>query len=397
MPETQVENIVFILDASRSMYRRDYNPNRLEAAKEAILSFIRARRAEDAKSSFSLVIFGKEIKEIIKLSDYSDEDVFRSYFEEITPAGNSKISDAIGIAIKIHIEDIRVVGAKVPKIILISDGKLTNSKVTPTKMAQIANGLEIRIDTIRLGEVEHFNIMKRISELSDGRYFYCNDAANVSLSGRELGESNKGKKYQKSKNFTTILEKIAVPLKTISELNQEAEDVVARIRGTASFKKCGICFAEEDPITKAPFSIAGRYCPNCGKGYHIHCMSQWANNDKDSNGRVTRCPHCFYLIKIPSDVQQVTKIRDDIKRERESYSTDTTGPAQFFAKTYTAIDLGDSAIYSACPVCNSIFEEDEKVVKCGNPECNAIYHMDCFESYDGKPCKTCGQKMSRSF
>ena len=398
MPETQVENIVFILDASRSMYRRDYNPNRLEASKEAILAFIRARRAEDTKSSFSLVVFGKEIKEVIKLTDYSDEEMFRANFEDLKPAGNSKISDAIGIAIKIHIEDIRIVGAKVPKILLISDGKLSDSKVTPTKMAQIACGLEIKIDTIRLGEVEHFNIMKRVSELTEGRYFYCNDAPSVLLSGREMGESNKGKKYQKSKNLSAILEKIAVPLKTISELNQDSVDVVARIRGTVSFKKCGICFAEEDPITKAPFSIAGRYCPNCGKGYHIHCMSMWAGNDKDSNGRVTRCPHCFYLIKIPSDIQQVTKIRDDIKRDRASYSNEETGPSQYYAKKYIAQDLGDSAVYSACPVCNSIFEEKEDVIKCGNPECNAIYHLDCFETLNNNPsCKSCGKKMSRSF
>ncbi|MCP4760854.1 MAG: VWA domain-containing protein [archaeon] len=396
MPETQIENICFVLDASRSMYRRDYNPNRFEACKKAIIELIRNRREDDTNSGFALIIVGKETKSIINFSEYSDVNKFEEGLNSIEIGGASRISDGLGLAIKLHISDIRKAGAKVPKILLISDGKLTKSGTTPTKMAAIAQGLEIKIDTIRLGEVEHFNIMKRVSELTEGRYHYCNDADSLISSAVEIAESNKGKKYQKSKNFTNILEKIADPLRTEAEMNIDSREIVARIRGTAEYKKCGICFQENDPTTNVTFNISGRYCPNCGQGFHIHCFAKWAEHDKDSNGRVSRCPHCFYLIKIPGEVQQVARIRENIQREKKSASYDEK-TSKFEVSLHFAKDLGDAAIYTACPVCNTIFDEDEEVIRCGNPECNGIYHTDCYKSINNKSCKICGKKLVKSF
>ncbi|MBD3350174.1 MAG: VWA domain-containing protein [Candidatus Lokiarchaeota archaeon] len=397
MPETQVENICIVLDCSRSMFRHDYDPNRFEVCKEAIINLIRTRRSEDQKTGFALITVGKDVKKNIGFSDYTDPSMLHDHFDNnVLLGGPSKISDGIGIAIKMHIEAIRIAGAKVPKIVVFSDGNFTPTKVEPAKMAEIAKGLEIKIDTIRLGEMEHFNILKRISELTNGTYYYCNSINDVLSAAITIAESNKGKKYQKSKSFTKILEKIAVPLKTIAELKKDASDIVARIRGTASFKKCGICFQEQDPITKAPFNISGRYCPNCGQGFHIHCMSQWAQNNEDSGGTVTRCPHCFYLVKIPSEVQQAARIKKDLDRERKSKRS-YGGSDQYYAKKYIAKNLGDAAIYSACPVCNTIFDENEEVIKCGNPKCNAIYHLDCIGEVENKPCKICGKKIVRSF
>lgn len=379
------------------MFRHDYTPNRLELCKEAIINLVRVRRAEDEKTGFGLITVGTEIKELLGFDDFCDATSMEAILEdEIMFGGDSKVSDGIGVAIKMHIEDIRRSGAKVPKILVISDGKFSKTKVQPTKMAEIAKGLEIKIDSIRLGEVEHFNMLKRITELTEGKHFYCNDRNDVLTAAVTIAESNKGKKYQKSKNFGKILEKVAVELKTISELEQDAAEIAARIRGTASYKKCGICFKEEDPMTKSGFQISGRFCPNCGQGYHIHCMSLWASNDKDSTGTVVRCPHCFYLIKIPSEIQQAAKIREDIQRDAKMEGSRSETQA-FFAKKYIAKTLGDTAVYSACPVCNTIFDEEEEVVKCGNPECNAIYHLDCSQQVANQPCKVCGKKMTMNF
>jgi len=395
VPEFQVENICFVLDCSRSMYRRDYNPNRFEVCKEAIVNLVRTRRAEDPKTGYALIIFGPEVKKIIDFQDYCDAETIQETLNDLEIGGSSKLSDGIGLAIKAHIEELRKAGAKVPKIVVLSDGKLTKSKVGPSKMAEIAKGLEIKIDTIRLGEVEHFNILKRISELTEGKYYYCHNANDVLTTAITIAESNKGKKYQKTKNYGKILEKIAAPLLTLGELDQSAADIAARIRGTASFKKCGICFQDKDPVTKIGFNISGRYCPNCGQGFHIHCISQWASNDPDSPGTIARCPHCFYLIKIPPEIQQVAKIREDLKRTvRDS---DYEKERAFYARKYIAYELGDTALYNACPICNTIFDENEEVIKCGNPECNAVYHIDCAESIFNKPCKICGHKILRSF
>jgi hypothetical protein len=396
MPEFETQNIAIVLDASRSMFRKDYTPNRFEACKQAIVSLIRSRTIEDQKSGFALIIAGKEVKTVTDFGETGDADSVEAYLNDLEVGGSSKVTDGIGLAIKLHIEDIRKAGAKIPKILVFSDGKLTPTKAQPTKIAEIAHGLEIKIDTVRLGEVEHFNMLKRVSELTEGKHYYCHDTPALLLSAKEIADSNKGKKYQKSKNYTNILEKIAVSLKTESELSMEAADIAERIRGNKEYKKCGICFIEQDPVTKAEFRLSGRYCPNCGKGYHIHCMAQWAKNDKESNGRVCRCPHCFYLLKVEGEVQQAQKIRDDFKRTT-AVEQSMSSSSQYYAKQYVAKELGDTALYSACPVCNTIFDENEQVIKCGNPECNVIYHLDCFEQVNNNPCKTCGKKMVRSF
>jgi len=377
------------------MYRRDYNPNRFEVCKEAIVNLVRTRRSDDQKTSFALITFGTDIKTVLNFHDYCDAETMQSILSDVELGGNSKLADALGMAIKLHIEELRKAGAKVPKILVLSDGNITKSSVEPSKMAEIAKGLEIKIDTIRLGEVEHFNILKRISELSDGKYYYCPMVNDVLSTAIIIAESNKGKRYQKTKNYGKILEKIAAPLMTLGELDKNAADIAARIRGTASFKKCGICFQDKDPVTQIGFNISGRYCPNCGQGFHIHCLSGWASNDPDNTGNIARCPHCFYLLKIPSEIQQVTKIREDFKRTIKE--SDLSKDRVFYARKYIAYELGDTAIYNACPVCNTIFDENEEVIKCGNPECNAVYHIDCAKSVYNNPCKICGYKVGNPF
>ena len=69
----------------------------------------------------------------------------------------------------------------------------------------------------------------------------------------------------------------------------------------------------------------------------------------------------------------------------------------FNVKPQIAKTLGESALYSACPVCSGIFDEDDQVVKCGNPDCNAIYHLPHFEKLPGHECKICGTKLIRLF
>ena len=77
---------------------------------------------------------------------------------------------------------------------------------------------------------------------------------------------------------------------------------------------------------------------------------------------------------------------------------ETKAPSQPSRPAYNvhpvaAGSLGDAALYSACPICNGIFEEDEQVISCGNQMCNAIYHMDCFSKLPDGTCKSCGSRL----
>jgi len=395
------ENVCFVLDTSRSMARTDYTPNRLDASKSAILKYIQARSDNDSSTGFALVVFNTEAKKLIDFAEGKGYEEFLEEIEDIRPGGSSCLGDAIGVAIQIHIEQLRLSGAKVPRIVIFSDGKYTASKLDPLKMGQLSQQLSIKIDCFRLGEVEHFNIMKRLSDLTQGKYEYSNDSANLMLAVQELAESNygaMGEGYTKSAAFTAVLKKIAAPLLTVQEMSDGGkQDLIDRLRGTKQYNMCAICFSSQCMTCKSDFGVCGRYCPNCGTPMHIHCAAGWAAaNNKESGGTIFRCPHCFYLVKVPKEVVASAKIHQELKSEIRK-SNDDEEERQYFCKTVIANTLGDAALYSACPVCNSIFDENEAVIPCGNPKCNAVYHKDCFPKLPNMICKSCGSKLMNRF
>jgi hypothetical protein len=275
------------------------------------------------------------------------------------------------------------------------------SKIDPLKMAALAQQLGIRIDTFRIGEVEHLNIMKRISEITNGKYNYATDTPSLLKIAESFGDNRVETPliaYQRGRGISKVLKKIAVPMFSEEEMNKgddTQQDQIARLRGTKAYQKCAICFSDKDPMTKGAFNISGRYCPNCGQPLHMACAGMWAkNNDMESDGTVFRCPRCLYLISIPASVQTAQKMYQEVKQELRLQKAEATGEQSFPVREVIASQLGEQALYNACPICDAIFEENEPVVKCGNPLCNAIYHKKCFASLSDKHCKTCATRMN---
>ncbi len=404
MPDMVSEAVVIILDASRSMFRSDYSPNRLEASKQGILNFISARieneEAMGGTTAFSFIIIKNNPKMIFDLNDGARFNEFLKALNDIKCGGINTLGEGIGMAIKILIEDIRTNGARVPRILLFSDGKYKRSRVDPMKMSILAQQLTIHIDSIRVGDVEAFNVMKRLSENSDGKYFYANNIQGILTTTTDLAQSNfeaPGSSYQKDKIKipNTVLKKIAKPLLTEGQMNKGSNDqkeVLARLRGTKQYQKCSICFQSDDPISKTGFRISGRFCPNCAMPMHMSCASMWAKSqDKTGDGTVFRCVHCLYLLKLPASVQTAVRMHSEVKRrgiKRREIQTFNVTPI-------SAKKLGDMALYSACPVCNGIFEEDETVIKCSNPSCKAIYHLNHFDQLPDHKCKLCGNILQK--
>lgn len=406
MPDMVSEAVVIILDASRSMYRSDYSPNRLEASKQGILNFISSRiENEDAMggtTAFAFVVIKDNPKMIFDLNDGARFNEFLKALNEIKCGGINTLGKGLGMAIKILIEDIRTNGARVPRILLFSDGKFKTRQIDPMKMAKLSQQLTIHIDAVRVGDVEPFNIMKRISENTDGKFFYANNIQGILITTLDLAQSNfeaPGSSYQKGKILipNMVLKKIAKPLLTEAEMNKGSNDqkeVLARLRGTKQYDKCSICFQSNDPISRTGFRISGRFCPNCAMPMHMSCASMWAKSqDKSGDGTVFRCVHCLYLLKLPASVQTAVRMHTEVKRK----GTKRREIQTFNVTPISVQRLGDVALYSACPVCNGIFEEDETVIKCGNPSCKAIYHLNHFDQLPNHICKLCGNKLVKLF
>ncbi|MHA1475466.1 MAG: VWA domain-containing protein [Promethearchaeota archaeon] len=405
MPDMISESVIIILDASRSMYRSDYSPNRLEACKQGILNFINSRVENEASmggtTAFSLIVIKNNPKMIFDLFDGAKFNEFLKVLNEIKCGGINTLGEGIGIAIKILIEDIRTNGARVPRVLLFSDGKYKTHQIDPMKMSKLAQQLNIHIDAIRVGDVEHFNIMKRLSENTEGKYYYSNNVQGILSATTDLAQSNfeaPGSSYQKGKIeiSNAVLKKIAKPLLTEAEMNtgsNDQQEVLARLRGTKQYDKCSICFQSNDPISKTGFRISGRFCPNCAMPMHMSCASMWAKSqDKTGDGTVFRCVHCLYLLKLPASIQTAVRMHSEVKKR----GTRTKEIQTFKVTPIHVKKLGDVGLYSACPVCNGIFEEDETVIKCSNPSCKAIYHLNHFDQLPDHKCKLCGNILQKT-
>ncbi|MFX0180816.1 MAG: VWA domain-containing protein [Candidatus Hodarchaeota archaeon] len=394
MSERVPENIVICIDTSRSMYRTDYLPSRLKASIEAVKKLISERFNEDTMSSFAVVKFSDNPKKALDFTD-TEESLFNC-LDSLEFSGKSAMGEAIGLSIKVIISELRKIAAKIPRILLISDGKLTKTSIDPLKMARLAHGLNIKIDCFLLGEVSSLNILKRLSDITGGKYYYNNDSESLLQAAFNLASSNVKTYGENSKSLVdnpAFLRKIAANLLRVQDLTKDQEQRLLQIRGLADYKKCSICFSDTNPYTKSSFFVSGRYCPNCQTPYHIHCLASWADSQKDSKMRksaTVRCPHCFYLLKIPIEVSQVRKLTSLVKpRIREGSSNKR--PEIAAAELMDFGEIEDDALFNSCPVCNLIFEPEQSIIRCEN--CKTLYHKNCFETLNNNQCKNCGIKL----
>lgn len=398
MSENRIpENLVICIDTSRSMFRKDFAPNRLACCISAAKTLIQERFKLDNLSSFSLIKYSGKAEKITEFIASGFENNLFEALNSISCGGYSAMGDALALSIKTLIAELRKIGAKTPRIVLISDGNYMRTTADPIKMARLAQGLNIRIDTFGLGNSRKDNLLKKISDISSGRYFYNNDLESLIRSAQEIADDNY-RTYRSGKEILienpAFLRKIAADLLRVQDLTKDQEQRVKQIRGMVDFKKCSICFSDQNPYTKGSFYITGRYCPNCTTPFHIHCLAAWADSQKDHQVKrsgTARCPHCFYLIKIPKEVTQIQKLRVLTKGiKEETVKKPEIMPAKYIQDVSV---LGEEALFNACPVCHLIFEKGQSAVQCGNLQCNALYHEDCFEKLKEHHCKKCDVKL----
>lgn len=137
-------DIVMTLDVSSSMLARDFDPDRLEAAKEVAGNFIR-RRPNDR---VALVIFSGEAFTQIPLT--TDHGVISSMFKEIR-SGMIEDGTAIGDGLATAASRLKDSEAISKVIILLTDGVNNSGSVDPRSAAEIAKMFGVRVYTIGVG------------------------------------------------------------------------------------------------------------------------------------------------------------------------------------------------------------------------------------------------------
>ena len=188
---TDVVDIMLVIDQSSSMLAQDFNPDRLGAAKEVAKSFIKTRRQD----RLGIIVFAAQ--SFIQCPLTTDTDVLVSFTDKIEIVSKEYDGTAIGMAIANAVNRLRFSESKSKTIILLSDGSNNRGELDPLTAADLAAKFDIKIYTIGAGtkglapypiqdawgrtriqkvEVEvDEETLREIAQLTDGKFYRATD------------------------------------------------------------------------------------------------------------------------------------------------------------------------------------------------------------------------------
>ena len=207
-------DIVLCIDVSGSMTAQDFQPNRLEAAKNVAIDFVNKRQTD----RIGIVIFAGESFTQCPLT--TDHGVLLTSIENIR---NGLLEDgtAIGSGLSTGVDRIRNSKAKSKVIILLTDGENNGGLIDPQTAKEIAKAFAIKVYTIGVGTDGY---AKQPVQLPTGDIVY--QEAKVTIDEKLLSEiaNETGGKYFRAKDnaglariYTDIdaLEKSKVEISTL--------------------------------------------------------------------------------------------------------------------------------------------------------------------------------------
>jgi Ca-activated chloride channel homolog len=183
-------DILFVVDQSPSMAAQDFGPeNRLGAAKEFMISFLRNRKHDP----IGLVSFGREAA--LRFPPTLDYDALEGLIDSLAVMEFGD-GTAVGTALGIACAHLNAGGAREKIVLLLTDGENNAGDIQPVSAAHLASRLGITVYTIGMGSEGEIPLeytdprtgkrfsglyrsgfdeegLKAIAELTGGTYFHA--------------------------------------------------------------------------------------------------------------------------------------------------------------------------------------------------------------------------------
>src|SRR5574344_840630 len=200
-------DIVLAMDVSTSMLARDFNPDRISAAKDIAIEFI-AQRPSDR---IGIVVFASESYTQCPLT--TDRATLINLMKEIQ-SGLIEDGTAIGNGLATAVARLKDSNAKSRVVILLTDGVHNRGEISPQMAAEIAKTYGIRVYTIGVGkegmapypvmtpwgvEVQNVKVeideklLTEIAEGTGGRYFRATDNTKLAEIYSEINKMEKAR------------------------------------------------------------------------------------------------------------------------------------------------------------------------------------------------------------
>ena len=137
-------DIVIAMDVSTSMLAQDFNPNRLEAAKQVAHDFISGRHSD----RFGLVVYAGESFTQCPLT--TDHKVVKNLLKEVKD-GLIEDGTAIGMGLATSVSRLKESKAESKVIILLTDGENNSGFIDTMTAVEIAEECKVKVYTIGVG------------------------------------------------------------------------------------------------------------------------------------------------------------------------------------------------------------------------------------------------------
>jgi Ca-activated chloride channel family protein len=200
-------DIMIALDMSSSMLARDFQPDRLGAAKSVATEFISGRMYD----RIGLVVFSAESFTQCPLT--TDRAVLINLFQNLQP-GLLEDGTAIGLGLANAVSRLKDSQAKSKVVILLTDGENNRGEIAPITAAEIAKTFGIRVYTIGIGtmgmapypiqtpfgiQIRDIEVkidektLQEISNITDGKYFRATDNKTLIAIYKEIDRLERSK------------------------------------------------------------------------------------------------------------------------------------------------------------------------------------------------------------
>lgn len=187
--ESEGIDIILALDISTSMLARDFEPDRIEAAKSIGIQFVSGRKTD----RMGLVVFAGESFTLCPLT--TDHVSVVNLFKDVQ-TGLIEDGTAIGSGLATAVSRLKDSDAISRVIILLTDGVNNKGEIAPITAAEIAKTYGVRVYTVGVGTqgeapypvqtpfgVRYQNmkveideaLLRQIAEMTGGKYFRAED------------------------------------------------------------------------------------------------------------------------------------------------------------------------------------------------------------------------------
>lgn len=179
-------DIVLCFDVSGSMTLQDFQPSRIEAAKEVAMQFVQERKGD----RIGIVVFSSISFTLCPIT--TDYSMVLNSIQNIRVGYLEELGTAIGSGLATSVDRLQYSNAKSKVVILLTDGASNTGQIPPEMATQMAKTFGIKVYTIALGTNRGANgmpdtsdldynpdLLRTIAQQTGGQFFQAQDKATL--------------------------------------------------------------------------------------------------------------------------------------------------------------------------------------------------------------------------